>query len=163
MTRSCSGLSPPRANWTHTAHDLVVAGQGLCGRDRIRTCVGNAGDFTGRTAVSWRVPSRPRLFPITARDVHKRPANSLRRHSASLPVSPQPARPGVGRREVGGNPGCQLTKSSAPTSSPRSLASCWVDRPTSRLSGRLEVGVHGLFATLPPRRHSPDQSGTNRV
>jgi hypothetical protein len=110
MTRSCSGLSPPRANWTHTAHDLVVAGQGLCGRDRIRTCVGNAGDFTGRTAVSWRVPSRPRLFPITARDVHKRPANSLRRHSASLPVSPQPARPGVGRREVGGNPGCQLTK-----------------------------------------------------
>jgi hypothetical protein len=34
--------------------------------------------------------------------VHKRPADSLRRHSASLPVSPRPARPSVGRREVGG-------------------------------------------------------------
>jgi hypothetical protein len=80
----------------------VLARQRACGRDRIRTCVGNAGDFTGRTAVSWCVPSRPRLFPITARDVHKRPASSLRRPPASPPVWPRPPRPGVGRREGGG-------------------------------------------------------------
>jgi hypothetical protein len=36
--------------------DRVSAAQSLCGRDRIRTCVGNAGDFTGRTAVSPWVP-----------------------------------------------------------------------------------------------------------
>jgi hypothetical protein len=34
--------------------------------------------------------------------VHKRPADGCRRHLASPPVSPRPARPSVGRREVGG-------------------------------------------------------------
>jgi hypothetical protein len=78
----------------------VSAAQGLCGRDRIRTCVGNAGDFTGRATVASRIPSYPHLAPIIAGDVHKRPADSLRRPSASLPVSPQPAQLSVGRREV---------------------------------------------------------------
>jgi hypothetical protein len=88
-----------RLDWA--SHDRIVAGQGLCGRDRIRTCVGNAGDFTGRTAVSPGVPSRPRLGPDYRSDVHKRPAGSLRHHLASPPVPPCPARPGVGRSESG--------------------------------------------------------------
>jgi hypothetical protein len=33
--------------------------EGKCGRNRIRTCVGNAGDFTGRSAVTPRVPRHP--------------------------------------------------------------------------------------------------------
>jgi hypothetical protein len=44
----------------------VFAAQRHCGRDRIRTCVGNAGDFTGRTVVSPRVPSYPHLVPNIA-------------------------------------------------------------------------------------------------
>jgi hypothetical protein len=66
-----------------------------CGRDRIRTCEGNAGDFTGRSGGSSRVPLHPHLVPPIACDVDKR-------HSASPPVSPCPARPSVGRREGGG-------------------------------------------------------------
>jgi hypothetical protein len=60
----------PRTGPDWAAQDRIVAGQGRCGRDRIRTCVGNAGDFTGRTSVTPRVPSHPHLVPITARDVH---------------------------------------------------------------------------------------------
>jgi hypothetical protein len=57
-----SGGGKPEGNSTlepdlyWTAHDRIVAGQGGCGRDRIRTCVGNAGDFTGRTPSSRRSP-----------------------------------------------------------------------------------------------------------
>ena len=40
----------------------------------------------------------------------ERTVNSFCCPSASLPVSPYPVRPTVGRREVGGNPGCHLTE-----------------------------------------------------
>jgi hypothetical protein len=100
--RESGGKPDSQTRRDGAAQDRIAAGQGLCGRDRIRTCVGNAGDFTGRTAVFPRLPSRPHLVPIIARDVHKRPADSLCCHLASLPVSPRPAQPGVGRREVGG-------------------------------------------------------------
>jgi hypothetical protein len=59
--------------------ESVSAGQRQCGRDRIRTCEGNAGDFTGRTGVSSRVPTHPHLAPPIAGDVHKRPVNGFRR------------------------------------------------------------------------------------
>jgi hypothetical protein len=58
--------------------------------------------FTGRTAVSPRVPSHPHLAPTIACDVYKRPADSFGRPSASPPVPARPARLGVGRREGGG-------------------------------------------------------------
>jgi hypothetical protein len=61
--------------------------------------------FTGRTAVSSRVPSHRHLVPIIDRDVHKRAGGSFCRPAASPPVPPHPARLGVGRREVGGNLG----------------------------------------------------------
>jgi hypothetical protein len=82
----------------------VSAAQRLCGRDRIRTCVGNAGDFTGRTAVSPWVPSHPRPVPVIACDVHKRPVDSLRRPSASPPVPARPVRPASGGGKVEGSP-----------------------------------------------------------
>jgi len=92
--------SQTRLDWV--GPDRIVAGQGRCGRDRIRTCVGNAGDFTGRSASSPRVPSHPRLVPIVGRDVYKRPVDSFSRHQASPPAPPRPARPSVRRREAGG-------------------------------------------------------------
>jgi hypothetical protein len=61
------------------------------------------------------------MHPFMACDVHERPADSLRRPSASLPVSPRPARPSVGRREVGGKSRLPSDRVQ-PTSSPRSLA-----------------------------------------
>ena len=78
--------------------DRVSAAQGRCGRDRIRTCVGNAGDFTGRTAVSPRVPSHPCLVPIIARDVHKRPVDSCR-PSLGVPACSRPSRAAERRAE----------------------------------------------------------------
>ena len=113
--------SSRRADWTtaptgvhHAVHGCNTALRAICsGRlhpnvvrqqgEIRRTLVGNASDFTGRTAASPRVPSHPHLTPITARDVHKRPVESFDRHLASPPVSPRPARPSVGRRESGGN------------------------------------------------------------
>jgi hypothetical protein len=44
--------------------------------------------FTGRTTVSSRVPGHPHLVPLIARDVHKRPADSVGRHLASPPAPP---------------------------------------------------------------------------
>jgi hypothetical protein len=96
------GKLDPRTRLDWAAQDRIVAGQGLCGRDRIRTCVGNAGDFTGRLAVASPVPSRPHMTPTIGRDVRKRQVDSFSRPSASLPVSPRPGGPGVGRREDGG-------------------------------------------------------------
>ena len=52
-------------------HRRPTAAQWLCGRDRIRTCVGNAGDFTGRSPGSPQVPSCPRLPTTITRDVRK--------------------------------------------------------------------------------------------
>ncbi len=94
---------PCREAWpVHTVP--VSAAQRWCGRDRIRTCVGEAGGFTGRTGDSPLVPSHPRPAPLIGCDVHKRHTISFRRHWASPPVPPCPARPAVGRREGGGNP-----------------------------------------------------------
>ena len=112
--RESGGKASPRTRLDWAACDRIAAGQGLCGRDRIRTCVGNAGDFTGRTAVSSRVPSHPSLVPIIARDVHKRHVDSFGRHSAFLPVPARPVQPGVGRREGGGKAGRRSDQSSAP-------------------------------------------------
>src|SRR5919112_5517375 len=57
-----------------------------CGRGRVPTCVGNAGDFTGRTAVSPRVPEHPHLVPIMAHDVQKQHVDGF---------GPRPASPAV--------------------------------------------------------------------
>ena len=51
-------------------------------------------------AKSERYPA-PWAFPIAARDVHQRPANTLRCHRASVPVPACPARLGVGWSESG--------------------------------------------------------------
>jgi hypothetical protein len=75
-----------RLDWA--SHDRIAPGQGLCGRDRIRTCVGNAGDFTGRSAVTSQVPSHPHLVPIMARDVH-----NGRSTASAVPRGPHPYRP----------------------------------------------------------------------
>jgi hypothetical protein len=88
----------------------VFAAQRHCGRDRIRTCVGNAGDFTGRTVVSPRVPSYPHLVPnIALTCTNDRPAASAvtRRPCLYRPVLRGPASSG-GKLE--GNPGCDLTR-----------------------------------------------------
>jgi hypothetical protein len=81
-------------------------GSNRAGR-RLVPDVGDAGDFTDRSGVSPRVPYHPRLAPIIAGDVHKRPADSLGRHPASLPVPLRPARPCVGRSEGGAKSGRQ--------------------------------------------------------
>jgi hypothetical protein len=96
------GKSARRTRPDRMAGSRVSAAQKWCGRDRIRTCVGNAGDFTGRTAVTPRVPSHPHLVPAIACDVHKRPVDSFVRPSASPPVPAHLARPNVRWREVGG-------------------------------------------------------------
>jgi hypothetical protein len=83
--------------------DRASAAQSLCGRDRIRTCVGNAGDFTGRTAVSPRVPSHPHVVPLIGRDQRKRREGGFSRQPASPPVPPRPVQPNVGRSENGAN------------------------------------------------------------
>ena len=62
-----------------------------------------------------RVLSCPYTVPVIARDVHKRPADSFGRHSASPPVPARPARPSVGRRESGGKSRRRLALSSGPT------------------------------------------------
>jgi hypothetical protein len=56
--------------------------------------------FPGRSAVSPRVPSHPHPVPIMAHDLHKRPADNLRRHPAFPPAPPRPARSSVGRRVI---------------------------------------------------------------
>jgi hypothetical protein len=99
--RETGGKPDPRTRLDWAAHDRIVAGQGLCGRDRIRTCVGDAGDFTGRIAITSRVPSRPHMVPVIARDVHKQPVDSFSRPSGPPPVPRCPGRPGVGRSESG--------------------------------------------------------------
>jgi hypothetical protein len=79
-----------------------------CGRDRIRTCVGEAGGFTDRMAASPPVPSRRCLAPILACDVRKRPAGSF-----PVPRRPRPGRPvprglASGGGKVEGNAGLRL-------------------------------------------------------
>ena len=86
----------------------VSAAQRYCGRDRIRTCVGNAGDFTGRSADSPGVPGHPRLVPDYRRDVREQSIDSFGRHPGSPPVPSHPGRPGVGWRESGGKPRPQV-------------------------------------------------------
>jgi Phage integrase family len=62
--RESRGNVGPQARPEQETYDRVVAAQGLCGRDRIRTCVGNAGDFTGRSGGSPQVPSHHLMVPI---------------------------------------------------------------------------------------------------
>jgi hypothetical protein len=66
-------------------------------------------------APSPRGSSCPYTVPVIARDVHKRPADSFGRHSASPPVPARPTRPSVGRRESGGKSCRRLALSSVPT------------------------------------------------
>jgi hypothetical protein len=132
--RESGGKASPRARLDRAARDRIAAGQGLCGRDRIRTCVGNAGDFTGRIGVSSRVLVYPRLVPLIARDVHRRPIDSFGRPFPSPPVPPPPVRPSVERRESGG-------KSLAPTrvgSTPVSRSTPG-SAPPQRTCGRLRL------------------------
>jgi hypothetical protein len=62
-----------------------VEGQGqdsnLCRRSR---------RFTGRSGVALRVPSHPRMVPLVAHDVCKRPSGSSRRHGRPRPFRPVP-------------------------------------------------------------------------
>ena len=102
--RESGGKPNPAVTPDELRSDRISAAQGGCGRDRIRTCVGNAGDFTGRSAVTSPVPSHPYPVPIIARDVHKRPVDSFGRHSPSLPVSPRPVRPASGGGKSEGSP-----------------------------------------------------------
>jgi hypothetical protein len=95
--------------------DRVSAAQWRGGRDRIRTCVGDAGDLTGRSAMTSRVLSCPYTVPVVACDVHKRPVDRFGRHSVSPPVPARPVRPSVGRRESGGKSRRRLASSSVPT------------------------------------------------
>jgi hypothetical protein len=108
--RESGGKLGPRTRPDYAARDRVVAGQGLCGRDRIRTCVGNAGDFTGRPAVFPRVPFHPLLLPITASDQHRWPVSCSRCPPTAPSVPACHARPSVGRREGGGKSQPHLTE-----------------------------------------------------
>jgi hypothetical protein len=65
----------------------------------------HAGDFTGRIAVSPRVPFHRHLVPIIARDVQQRPGGSFGRHLAFPPVPSGPARPASGGGKSERNPG----------------------------------------------------------
>jgi hypothetical protein len=108
---------------------------------------GRAGVRAGRTAVSSRVPSHPHLVPIIARDERKPPADSLRRHSASLPVPPRPAGRGVARREGG-------TKSRPPAHGAGSRdAGIAVDRGKQRL-GLPTAGQPTGLSPVPPSSSS---------
>jgi len=62
-----------------------------CWQQEAGDFIDNASDFTGRIAVSPRVPSHPHLVPSAARDAHKRPVDCSRRHWASPPVPPSRA------------------------------------------------------------------------
>jgi hypothetical protein len=62
-----TGAKPERRTRPELRADgRVFAAQSGCGRDRIRTCVGNAGDFTGRSAATPRVPAIPAWSWTTA-------------------------------------------------------------------------------------------------
>jgi hypothetical protein len=124
--RESGGKPDPQTSPDWAAQDRIAAGQGGCGRDRIRTCVGNAGDSTGRTAGSPRVLVYPRLVLIIAVTCTDDLRTATKCYSASLPVPPQPTRPSVERREVGG-------KSRLPSppglahAQPDSLGFLWLD------------------------------------
>jgi hypothetical protein len=109
------GAKPgPASQRERAGRNRVSAAQGWCGRDRIRTCEGIAGDFTGRSAVSPQVPSHPHPVPIIARDVHKRPIDGFGGHSASPPVAPVPRVPASGGAKVERNPGRRPDPSPTP-------------------------------------------------
>jgi hypothetical protein len=143
-----TGAKPEhRTRPDRTVGSRVFAAQRGCGRDRIRTCVGNAGDFTGRSAVSPRIPSRPHLLPITASDQHKWPVDCLRRPPTSPSLPACHARLGVGRREEGGKSGRHPIKGS--TSIPGPVLALGrrfgPDGPVFRgLTGRAYQRVMGL-------------------
>jgi hypothetical protein len=108
--RESGGKPDPRTRPDWAAHDRIVAGQGGCGRDRIRTCVGNAGDFTDAPPApheSRRIPTCPARPLVTC-------TNGLSTASA-VTGRPRPFRPvsrspmfGGGKSE--GNPGRRLPR-----------------------------------------------------
>jgi hypothetical protein len=102
--RETGGNPDPRTRPDPTASGGIFAAQRGCGRDRIRTCVGNAGDFTDRSAITLRVPSHPHLALTIAHDVRKWPVDSFGRPGVSPPVPPRPVRLSVGRSESGAKP-----------------------------------------------------------
>jgi hypothetical protein len=152
-------------------HGRIVAGQGLCGRDRIRTCVGNAGVFPGRIGVSARVLSHPAVFSIIARDVRKQPIGSFRRPSGSLAVPPHLLRPSVGKRGGGGKgPEARVVPTPA-TPNPGEVECDQCRRRRHRghpwlvAAGRGTIGA--VLGRLPDRRGmglraAASQSGTQR-
>jgi Phage integrase, N-terminal SAM-like domain len=110
-TASCAAWKPdPRTGPDWAAQDRVVAGQGRCGRDRIRTCVGNAGDLQ----VAPLAPRGSRPIPTWSRSSLVTCTNDLPTASAvtrrPCPYRPDPrdATSGGGKSE--GNPGCHLTR-----------------------------------------------------
>jgi hypothetical protein len=120
------------------------------------TCIDNAGDFTGRSAVTPRVPSHPRVAPIIARDVRKRRGDSFRGHPPSLPVPPCPARPGVGRSEGGAKSGRHPTRVPHLCSGQRRGSSRGLIEPLGP-RGVQHVGSTGVFRVRDGRR--PQEPG----
>jgi hypothetical protein len=135
--REIGGNPGPAMRRDRRHAESVSAGQRQCGRDRIRTCEGNAGDFTGRTVGSSRVPSHPHLAPPIAGDVHKRPVNSFRGHSASCPLRHVPRGQASGGGKVEGNPGRRPTRiphlsPAGNARPPRVYRSSWRQAPRGR-------------------------------
>jgi hypothetical protein len=118
-----------------------------CDRDRIRTWVGEAGGFTGRTTVFPLVPSYPRLAPLIAGDVHERPVDSFRCRLASPPVPLRPVRPGVGRRESGGKSWPPSNRHSGPNKA--APASCNGCPATYELTGPEAITFHDVASQVP--------------
>jgi hypothetical protein len=87
------------------------------------------------------------MIPTTGHDVRKRQVDSFSRPSASLPVSPRPERPSVGRREGGGKVAA-LPPPCGPWGSPRAAARCSPERG----QGCAGSALPGMLAGLPEDR-----------
>jgi hypothetical protein len=75
----------------------ISAAQRYCGRDRIRTCEGNAGDFTGRSDASPRFPSHPPQAPLIGLTCTT--ASRQSRRSPGVPARIAPSRAAWRRAE----------------------------------------------------------------
>ena len=105
-----TGAKPERRTRPdRTAGGRVFAAQSGCGRDRIRTCVGNAGDFPASSTTSSGIPTRRRprggasRRSTVRRRLSGRPARRgapTGRPSVVEGVLSSPARAGVLRRSA---------------------------------------------------------------